>query len=263
MSSNAAKTAPVHPALLSTFGPGRGSGSSEFSAWACLTRPRPTQQNNDGDKSDDGDGDGGDAKLPNLVTAHANSLRIYTVLPNAGTLALTAVYDNLAGTICSLDVIPYGTGGGRQDGTPQDDDDPFEISEGERSCFDGLLLGFAGHPRLSLVYPAAPMVGAVDGTSGVGTGGVLLASSIVDLTPVLNEFSMGGTSYVEQDIIVSVNTASTSVNNIDPTVSVVLGGGIAIASFSLPKGPRPTEGSSMMKDSQSSASWWRVASEPH
>eukprot|EP00574_Skeletonema_japonicum_P012725 CAMPEP_0201736056 /NCGR_PEP_ID=MMETSP0593-20130828/38705_1 /ASSEMBLY_ACC=CAM_ASM_000672 /TAXON_ID=267983 /ORGANISM="Skeletonema japonicum, Strain CCMP2506" /LENGTH=124 /DNA_ID=CAMNT_0048229721 /DNA_START=36 /DNA_END=407 /DNA_ORIENTATION=- len=124
MSSNAAKTAPVHPALLSTFGPGRGSGSSEFSAWAYLTRPRPAQRNSDSDGDDDGvnsDGDG-DAKLPNLVTAHANSLRIYTVLPNAGTLALTAVYDNLAGTICSLDVIPYGTGSGRQDGTQNDDD---------------------------------------------------------------------------------------------------------------------------------------------
>jgi hypothetical protein len=258
MSSNAAsatKTAPVHPALLSTFGPGRGSGSSEFSAWAYLTRPRPTQQ-------PDGDNDGGDgdAKLPNLVTAHANSLRIYTVLPNAGTLALTAVYDNLAGTICSLDVIPYGTGSGRQDGT-EDDDDPFEISEGESTCFDGLLLGFAGHPRLSLVYPSAPMVGAADGTSGVGTGGVLLASSIVDLTPVLNEQSMGGASYLEQDIIVSVNTSSTSANNIDPTVSVVLGGGITIASFTLPKGPRPREGLSIM-NSQSST-WWRVASEPH
>eukprot|EP00986_Skeletonema_menzelii_P014222 scaffold9116_cov148-Skeletonema_menzelii.AAC.12 len=260
MSSNAAstKTAPVHPALLSTFGPGRGSGSAEFSAWAYLTRPRPAQQNN----NDDGDNnDGvGDAKLPNLVTAHANSLRIYTVLPNAGTLALTAVYDNLAGTICSLDVIAYGTGSGRIDGT-QDDDDPFEISEGESSSFDGLLLGFAGHPRLSLVYPSAPMVGAVDGSSGVGTGGVLLGSSIVDLTPVLNEFSMGGTSYVEQDIIVSVNTASTSAKVIDPTVSVVLGGGIAIASFSLPKGPRPTETSS--KITNASSTWWRVASEPH
>lgn len=261
MSSNAAstKTAPVHPALLSTFGPGRGSGSAEFSAWAYLTRPRPAQQNND-DDGDNSDGVG-DVKLPNLVTAHANSLRIYTVLPNAGTLALTAVYDNLAGTICSLDVIPYGTGSGRLDGA-QDDEDPFEISEGERSCFDGLLLGFAGHPRLSLVYPSAPMVGAVDGSSGVGTGGVLLASSIVDLTPVLNDFSMGGTSYVEQDIIVSVNTASTSANAIDPTVSVVLGGGIAIASFSLPKGPRPTESSSNITNS-SSSTWWRVASEPH
>jgi len=253
MSSNAAsatKTAPVHPAILSTFGPGRGSGSSEFSAWAYLTRPRPKQKH-DGDN----DGGDGDAKLPNLVTAHANSLRIYTVLPNAGTLALTAVYDNLAGTICSLDVIPFGTGGNRQDGTG-DDDDPFEISEGESSCFDGLLLGFAGHPRLSVVYPSAPMVG-----SGVGTGGVLLASSIIDLTPVLNEQSMGGASYLEQDIIVSVNTSSTSANNIDPTVSVVLGGGITIASFTLHKGPRPREGLSIMNSP--SSTWWRVASEPH
>lgn len=257
MSSNAAsatKTAPIHPAILSTFGPGRGSGSSEVSAWAYLTRPRP--------KNEEGDDDG-DTQLPNLVTAHANSLRIYTVLPNAGTLALTAVYDNLAGVICSLDVIPYGTGDGHQDGC--DDDDPFEISDRGSSscCFDGLLLGFAGHPRLSLVYPSAPMVSVADGTrGGVGQGGVLLASSIIDLTPVLNECSMGGTSYLEQDMIVSVSTASTSANDVDPTVSVVLGGGIAIASFTLPRGPRPREGSSTT-NAPSSTTWWRVASEPH
>ena len=262
MSSNAAsatKATPVHPALLSTFGPGRGSGSCEFSAWAYLTRPRPAQQK----QNHDGCGSGGDrdAKLPNLVTAHANSLRIYTVLPNAGTLALTAVYDNLAGTICSLDVIPYATSSGGFAGK-RDDDNPFEVFEGESSSFDGLLLGFAGHPRLSLVYPSAPMLDAADGTSSVGTGGVLLASSIIDLTPVLNEHSMGGTSYIEQDIVVTVNAGSTSEYNIDPTVSVVLGGGIAVASFSLSKGKRPREGSSPSMNS-SSSSWWRVASEPH
>jgi cleavage and polyadenylation specificity factor subunit 1 len=102
---------------------------------------------------------------------------------------------------------------------------------------------------------------------GVGQGGVLLASSIIDLTPALIEKSMGGTSFLEQDMIVSVSTTSTIANGVDiknkkrgynddPSVSVVLGGGVAIASFSLPKASRPEDGSS-------STSWWRIASEPY
>ncbi|KAL3775850.1 hypothetical protein ACHAW5_010008 [Stephanodiscus triporus] len=99
---------PVHPAFVTTFGPGRGSGSSELSAWAYLSRPRP-RHHRPGEvefEDEDEDDEGGTRHLPNLVTAHSNSLRIYTVLPHAGTLALAAVYDNLAGTIAS--------GGGRR-----------------------------------------------------------------------------------------------------------------------------------------------------
>ena len=295
---------------------------------------------------------------------------MYTVLPNAGTLALTAVYDNLAGTICSLDVVPNGTSAagnvsddsndgdcevsknGKENNNDGDDglQDIFgdaattiqnnnthsgstsSISTRKSECYDGLLLGFAGHPRLSLVYPSTPMVGGgawsaknntttsstatadhIIGTSsttttttdetpggtkpdntnktnegnltsGVGQGGVLLASSIIDLTPALVERSMGGTSYLEQDIIVTVSTSSTvasgvdydhhrgsssgsgdDYNGVDPSVSVVLGGGVAIASFSLPKGPRPDEigSNSSSSSSSSSSSWWRVASEPY
>ncbi|KAL7472752.1 hypothetical protein ACHAXS_013124 [Conticribra weissflogii] len=319
---------PVYPAVLTTFGPGKGSGASEFSVWAYLTRPRPANNNSTATAattSDTNVADEGNAPLPNLVTAHANSLRVYTVLPHAGTLALTAVYDNLAGTICSLDVIPNGMGGGAisdaEDchgegsddnveekitaeihGRKEEDDedllyDSESRKENEHTCnYDGLLLGFAGHPRLSLVYPSTPMVGGgcwskrdnatksedlgakMDGQGdkainmGVGQGGVLLASSIVDLTPALADRSMGGMSYLEQDIIVCVNTAGTVAGGVDlvtdgqsskiesdPCVSVVLGGGVAIASFSLPKGPRPDETSS----SKSTYSWWRVASEPY
>mmetsp|Transcript_23882 Transcript_23882/g.50043 ORF Transcript_23882/g.50043 Transcript_23882/m.50043 type:complete len:2077 (-) Transcript_23882:3538-9768(-) len=324
---------PVYPAVLTTFGPGKGSGASEFSVWAYLTRPRPAKRavTTTVSTSESNGADDGNAPLPNLVTAHANSLRVYTILPHAGTLALTAVYDNLAGTICSLDVIPNGMGGGGfADGgergsddychvegsdndveekktmeshgrNDEDDEDLFYDSEkrqgNEDTCnYDGLLLGFAGHPRLSLVYPSTPMVGGgcwnkrdnatkseelgtkMDARDdkginmGVGQGGVLLASSIVDLTPALADRSMGGMSYLEQDIIVCVNTSGTvaggvdlaqdgAISNIesDPCVSVVLGGGVAIASFSLPKGSRPDEVSS----SKSSSSWWRVASEPY
>ena len=157
--------------------------------------------------------------------------------------------------------------------------------------YDGLLLGFAGHPRLSLVYPSSPMVGG-GGTSsgGVGQGGVLLASSIIDLTSALLERSMGGTSFLEQDMIVTVSasaatttttTTTTSAESSStattdnanevmdeddpPCVSVVLGGGVAIASFSLPKGPRPCENNydSSSSSSSSTSSWWRVASEPY
>eukprot|EP01082_Thalassiosira_pseudonana_P014078 g12193.t1 g12193 contig6:1410351-1410851(+) len=111
-SSSSPNSRPVHPAVLTTFGPGKGSGSSEFSVWAYLTRPRPRDMATSSSTSSSSSSSKGDAPLPNLVTANSNSLRVYTVLPHAGTLALTAVYDNLAGTICSLDVIPNGTGGG-------------------------------------------------------------------------------------------------------------------------------------------------------
>ena len=105
-SSSSTNNRPIHPAVLTTFGPGKGSGSSELSVWAYLTRPRPSPGNDGGTNNN---ANNNSAPLPNLVTAQSNSLRVYTVLPNAGTLALTAVYDNLAGTICSLDVVPNGT----------------------------------------------------------------------------------------------------------------------------------------------------------
>ena len=160
-SAPAATSRPVHPAVFSTFGPGKGGGCSEFSVWAYLTRPRPSAS-----LDNDGRDIMTDAPLPNLVTAHSNALRVYTVLPHGGTLALTAVYDNLAGTICSLDVIPHGTGGGDNNASTSsesrisvDDYLDDELDVGGDCSYDGLLIGFAGHPRLSLVYPSTPMVG--------------------------------------------------------------------------------------------------------
>jgi len=285
---------PIHPAIVTTIGPGKGGGSSELSVWAYLTRPRPVDTSSSSTSSSKGGSSGGDGEeskpLPNLVTAQSNSLRVYTVLPNAGTLALTAVYDNLAGTICSLDVIPNGTsssndneGDSKSRSEEENEDDGLnEIfndgtttsnNKSSTTCYDGLLLGFAGHPRLSIVYPSTPMVGGGINNhtaSGVGQGGVLLASSIIDLTPAIIEKSMGGLSYLEQDIIVTVSnnsgSSSNSNNMQDPCVSVVLGGGVAVASFSLPKGPRPDEGvvdNNGSINSSSSSSWWRVASEPY
>ena len=155
-SSSSANNRPIHPAVLTTIGPGKGGGCSELSCWAYLTRPRPppsntttTNANSVGDTNDNN----ATLPLPNLVTSQSNSLRVYTVLPNAGTLALTAVYDNLAGTICSLDVIPNGTSSSNS--SVSDDGDG---SGSSCACYDGLLLGFAGHPRLSLVYPSTPMI---------------------------------------------------------------------------------------------------------
>jgi hypothetical protein len=55
-----------------------------------------------------------------------------------------------------------------------------------RTYRDGLLLGFARQPRLSVVYPSRDM-------AGCAAGGVLLASSIVDLSSALSERSDGGT----------------------------------------------------------------------
>ncbi|KAL9181780.1 hypothetical protein ACHAXT_012123 [Thalassiosira profunda] len=271
---------PLHPAVLTAFGPGRGSASSELAAWAYLTRPRPFGNAGGGDGDEE-------APLPNLVTAQSNSLRVYTVLPHAGTLALTAVYDNLAGSVCSLDVIPRGTsgvrgecarcseGGGRADGgkggeegggtaddeglaaifadaTTGNTNDDNDAARACQCAYDGLLLGFAGHPRLSLVYPSAPMVGGgawstsstssdTDGShTGVGTGGVLLASAIIDLGPALAEHGLGGTSFMEQDIVVAASAGAAgdhrggNETDDDPTVAVVLGGGVAPYVLPLP-----------------------------
>lgn len=194
------------------------------------------------------------------------------------------MYDNLAGTICSLDVIPNGTSSytsaNNENGDARNGKNNNNNNYNNNS-YDGLLLGFSGHPRLSVVYPSTPMVGGGGSSSsssccyagtqsGMGQGGVLLASSIIDLTSALMERSMGGTSFLEQDIIVTVlakdEEKESSMENVmeeeeddPPCVSVVLGGGVAIASFFLPKGPRPCEGG----DSSSSSLWWRVASEPY
>jgi len=248
-SSSSVSTKPVHPITFSSVAP----TGCELSVWAYITSPRPNGPNgatstssidplqNHNNEKDDRPSSLPD-ELPNLVTAHANSLKIYAVDPKGGTLLLASSYENLAGTIVSLNVLPKSAGN----------------SIGE--VYDGLLLGFAGHPRLSIVYPP----GGLDtcditidnesyedmmNDSNVGWSGVLAASSILDLSSALFERSWGSVTPMEQDL----SCAVTSDKKV-PTVSVILGGGVAVATFQMPR-------SNYIKDS--SSSWWRIASEPY
>ena len=265
--SASANSRPIHPAFITNFGPGRGSGSSELCCYAYLTSPRPRPKRRrhaniaaaatSAAADDEEEEDEEEHALPNLVTSQSNSLRVYTILPHAGALALSAIYDNLAGTIISLDVIPHGT---------------TTTTNKQSVTHDGLLLGFAGLPRLSLVYPS---------TSG---GSLLVASSIIDFSTTIKEHSYGGLSYSEIDMIVSVLSRSSQPqqqqqvyndyhivedhedddeDDDPPRVSVVIGGGVAIATFSLPRVPRPLEEDGAVDCVSSNSLWWRVASEPY
>lgn len=234
-SSSSVSTKPVHPVLLSSFSP----TGCELSTWAYITSSRPLEVPSCVNDDDDDD----DLVLPNLVVAHSTCLKIYVVDPKSGTLILASSYENLAGTIISLDTIPFGTCN----------------ASGEH--YDGLLLGFAGHPRMSIVYPATAHLDSLQanendewGAMG-GWSGVLTASSIIDLTPALTERSWGSVAPLEQDLNCTVIC-----NKKTPTVSVILGGGIAVATFQL---PRSNNSKDVNQVDNGSSSWWRIASEPY
>lgn len=223
-SSASVSTKQVHPVTLTSFPP----TGCELSIWAYLTVPRPSSSS----------GINPDSQLPNLVTAHANSLKIYVVDPISGTLILASSYDNLAGVITTLDVLPNAAG---------TCDNSSKQSSSE--SYDGLLLGFAGHPRMSIVYPPGSLEKC--SKSNDSWSGVLTASSIIDLTPALIEKSLGSVAPLEQDL-----TCSVTQDGKIPTVAVILGGGVSIAAFQLPR-------SKYSGESSGDNAWWRTASEPY
>ena len=261
-------TKQVHPVTLSSFAP----TGCELSTWAYITLPRPSSASSSSSspptKSDDKAEESsnsplGDVSLlPNLVTAHANSLRIYVVDPISGTLILASTYDNLAGTITTLNVLPSaagfgGGGGGSKSGSG--------VEDSKSSSYDGLLIGFSGQPRLSIVYPPGGLDTAnMNGSEVVNVwSGVLTASSIVDLTPILIERSMGSVSPLEHDL-----TCSLTEDGKVPTVAVVMGGGVAISTFQLPRSSYSSSGAgagsnSSSNSKRSGSAWWRTASEPY
>lgn len=222
MATTSKSATALHPVTLTTFAP----TGCELSTWGYITRPRPSDIGANTTKGSSFE------TIPNLITAHANSLKIYVVDPIGGTLILAASYDNLAGNIVSLFTLPRAAG--RSD---------------SHSAYDGLLIGFAGNPRLSIVYPP----GGISERSGSSSdshhgdwSGVLTASSIIDLTPALSEKCLGSVTPLEQDLVVTVTDDGKV-----PTVAVILGGGVAIASFQLPRSNRDKY------------HWWRTASEPY
>ena len=232
-SGTSLSTKQVHPVTLSSFAP----TGCELSTWAYLTLPRPANTNLDESTN----------QLPNLVTAHANSLKVFVVDPISGTLILASTYENLAGTITTLHALPNASGINTNDAQSQSSkkssSKPASSSSGGES-YDGLLLGFSGQPRMSMVYPP----GGLETSSQ--WSGVLTASSIIDLTPALIERSLGSVIPLEQDL-----TCSITEDGKIPTVAVVLGGGVSIATFQLPR--------SNYKNESCKQAWWRTASEPY
>jgi cleavage and polyadenylation specificity factor subunit 1 len=134
---------------------------------------------------------------PDLVTAQGSTLRIHSLCQKTGKLILVESFPNLYGNVCFLDTLQ----------------NPDSQSEGS----DALLLGFSGHPRLAVV------------TIQTACPKFLLGSTLFDLSPVLQEMSYGSVAPLEQDLQATllqkpINTA---------TISVALGGGIALACLQL------------------------------
>ena len=287
--SSSTASRPVHPAYVPTFAP----LGAELSAWAYLTVPRLGAGGGGGGGGDDAGATAGGTNnnnqqhvLPNLVTAHSTALRIYSLDPATGRLILASTYDDLAGSVVSLDVI---VGGAGEDGTGGGGGDSNTGGGGAGGPrYDALLLGFAGEPRLSVVYPPTVLSAGDDGGGASGWSGILTASSIVDLTPALLDACHGGRGPTEMDLVCCVggsgspgNTttgnaaasdamASTSMTTPTTTAAVILGGGVAVAAFDLTRSSRspssaPSASSADLGDGVTKAAtgWWRTATEPY
>ena len=136
-------------------------------------------------------------KLPDLVTAQASTLNVYALDESTGKLLLVHSFPNLAGSVCYLEALQT------QDET------------------DSLLIGFSGHPRLSVV--------SVQATTTLSSSSyLLLASSLFDLASALAENSYGSVAPLEQDLIAQV----LQTKNI-ATLSIILGGGAVVVCVQL------------------------------
>lgn len=169
---------PVHPCLLSVFDSNQGA---EYSTWAHITANKN--------------------ELPNLITAQASTLCIYTISTDTARLELTETFSHLAGTIVFLETLKSPSGA------------------------DSLLIGFDGHPRLavcSLQEPASDVMAS--------RSQLLLATSLLDLTPALMDACVGSVTPLEQDLIATVLDRG---DGPDKTVAIILGGGVAVAAVAL------------------------------
>ena len=123
---------PVHPCLLSLT---EGTRGVEFSCWAHITNSTSS-----------------DKHLPNLVTASASTLTVYSVDPTTGTLRVEHLFGNLAGSLVFLA--------------------PLQATASHIP--DALLAGFSGQPRMTVLTV---------------TDGLLQAVSLLDLQPFLQSFT--------------------------------------------------------------------------
>ena len=103
-----------------------------------------------------------DNELPNLVTAQGNTLTVYSVESSTGKLMFVEKFPNLHGNVCFLETLRNPDHGS-----------------------DALLLGFSGLPRLAVV------------TIKSTCPKLLLATTLFDLTPALQELSYGSVTPLE------------------------------------------------------------------
>ncbi len=171
-----------------------GKTGVEYSTWARVTN-----------HSLERDEEGG---VLDLVTANASSLCIYRVDGSTGKLLLVHTY-NLAGNVCFLETLKV-----------NDYEEEGETQQSsKRRCADALLVGFCGHPRLAIVHVQQDL---------------LLATTLLDLTPVLTEYSHGAITPLEQDLVATLfQREKDSPHHHQATVSIVLGGGISLVCLEL------------------------------
>ena len=157
--------------------------------------------------------------LPNLITASASTLHIYTHNPYNGQLRLEYSYPHIAGTIVSLSTLS---------------------SRSDHET-DALLIGFGGHARLSVVTldvllqqqqeeeeeeEVSPSL-TTTAQSEPPTRNLLQAICLLDFISVWNEHSCGATC--QEDAIFTMLEAGGRTKNRATTVAAILGGGVAIA----------------------------------
>lgn len=133
--------------------------------------------------------------MPDLVTAQGSTLTIYSIEPVSGKLLYVETFPSLYGNVCFLETLK----------SPNPDSS------------DALVLGFAGHPRLAVV--------TIKATSPK----LLLGTTLFDLTLALQELSYGSITPLEHDLHASLLQKPVST----ATVSVTLGGGVALACLQL------------------------------
>jgi hypothetical protein len=182
--SGGSTSRPVHCAYWPTFLP--PIGNVEYATWAFLTSCREADE------------------LPNLVTACASTITVFTIDPRSHKLQIVARC-NVAENIVALHTLPC-----------------KQLQQQK----DQLLVGFSGSPRLSIVSFKR---------NQQKSGYILEASAILDLRNCCSYEDEGATSTQEQDLYCVVSSSHNNKMNNNTGVAIV-GGGVALVAFDILRG---------------------------
>ena len=215
----------VNPSVVSVF---EGKTGVEYSTWARVTNHslETTETTNGID-----DTRSGGNSMSDLVTANASSLSIYRVDESTGKLLLVQTY-SLAGNVCFLETLRVNDYEHERIGDAKDiqeeekQQSPSRMTttstsgrRRRRRCADAILVGFCGHPRLAVIHVKPDL---------------LLATTLLDLTPAITDYSHGAITPLEQDLTANLfQRDEDSSHHHQATVSVVLGGGISLVCLEL------------------------------